>query len=391
MGRRQVTAFIPVRGGSKSIPLKNIREFCGKPLVYWNISALQASGLVDKIVVATDSDLIETTVRTFGFDKVEIYRRSAENASDTASTESVMLEYIHTANLPEDNVFMLVQATSPLTQTVHFQEALQLYSEGEYDSLLTCVVNKRFFWNKNGTPRNYDYKNRPRRQNFEGELMENGAFYINTVKNILQSQNRLSGKIGIYEMPEYTAIEIDEPDDWGMLENLMRKHVLSKRTGNTVKLFLTDVDGVLTDGGMYYSETGDELKKFNTRDGMGFHLLREAGIKTGIITTENTQLVERRAAKLKVDYLYQGKNTGGKLQTALEICQKEGITLAEAAYIGDDINCYELLCNVGLAACPADAVEKIKSISNINILSRKGGEGVVREFIESILSDYDGL
>ena len=387
MERRQVTAFIPVRGGSKSIPLKNIREFCGKPLVYWNIAALQAAGLVDKIVVATDSDDIEATVRSFGFDKVEIYRRSAENASDTASTESVMLEYIHAARLSEETVFMLVQATSPLTQTIHFQEALQLYSEGNYDSLLTCVVNKRFFWNKNGTPRNYDYRNRPRRQNFEGELMENGAFYINTVKNILQSGNRLSGKIGIYEMPEYTAIEIDEPDDWTMLENLMRKHVLKTQPLRKVKLFLTDVDGVLTDGGMYYSETGDELKKFNTRDGMGFHLLREAGIKSGIITTENTQIVERRAAKLKVDYVYQGKNTGGKLQTALEICRKEGITLAEAAYIGDDINCYDLLCEVGMAACPADAVDKIKTISNIRILRKKGGEGVVREFIEIILGN----
>ena len=387
MERRQVTAFIPVRGGSKSIPLKNIREFCGKPLVYWNISALQAAGLVDKIVVATDSDDIEATVRSFGFDKVEIYRRSAENASDTASTESVMLEYIHAARLSEETVFMLVQATSPLTQTIHFQEALQLYSEGNYDSLLTCVVNKRFFWNKNGTPRNYDYMNRPRRQNFDGELMENGAFYINTVKNILQSGNRLSGKIGIYEMPEYTAIEIDEPDDWTMLENLMRKHVLKTQPVTKIKLFLTDVDGVLTDGGMYYSETGDELKKFNTRDGMGFHLLREAGIKSGIITTENTQIVERRAAKLKVDYVYQGKNTGGKLQTALEICRKEGITLAEAAYIGDDINCYDLLCNVGMAACPADAVEKIKTIPNIKILRKKGGEGVVREFIEIILGN----
>ena len=387
MERRQVTAFIPVRGGSKSIPLKNIREFCGKPLVYWNIAALQAAGLVDKIVVATDSDDIEATVRSFGFDKVEIYRRSAENASDTASTESVMLEYIEAANLSEETVFMLVQATSPLTQTIHFQEALQLYSEGNYDSLLTCVVNKRFFWNKNGTPRNYDYRNRPRRQNFDGELMENGAFYINTVKNILQSGNRLSGKIGIYEMPEYTAIEIDEPDDWTMLENLMRKHVLKTQPVTKIKLFLTDVDGVLTDGGMYYSEIGDEQKKFNTRDGMGFHLLREAGIKSGIITTENTQIVERRAAKLKVDYVYQGKNTGGKLQTAMEICRKEGITLAEAAYIGDDINCYDLLCNVGMAACPADAVEKIKTIPNIKILRKKGGEGVVREFIEIILGN----
>ena len=106
-----------------------------------------------------------------------------------------------------------------------------------------------------------------------------------------------------------------------------------------IKLFLSDVDGVMTDAGMYYTESGDEFKKFNTHDGMAFQLLREAGIKTGIITTENTKIVERRAAKLKVDYLYQGKGFGNKLQAAKEICEKENITLQEVAYIGDDINC----------------------------------------------------
>lgn len=172
-----------------------------------------------------------------------------------------MLEYINYAHLPSEDIFMLVQATSPLTESRHFTEALNIYKTGKYDSMLTCVRNYRFFWNEDGTSKNYDYKNRPRRQNFKGELMENGAFYINTVNNIAKYGNRLSGRIGIYEMPEYTATEIDEPDDWIILENLMRKHVLSKRqVHHPIKLFLSDVDGTLTDGGMYYSENGDELK-----------------------------------------------------------------------------------------------------------------------------------
>lgn len=152
-----------------------------------------------------------------------------------------------------------------------------------------------------------------------------------------------------------------------------------------IKLFLADVDGVLTDGGMYYSENGDELKKFNTRDGMAFELLRNAGIKTGIITTEETSIVERRAQKLKVDYLYQSKRDGGKLTAALEICEKENISLNEVAYIGDDINCIELLSAVGIAACPSDAMDAVKKIKNINVLTYKGGEGVVREYVEKII------
>lgn len=219
-------AFIPVRGGSKSIPLKNIKPFCGKPLACWNIEALEACPFVDEIIVATDSDQIEAVITGQLYEKTHVYRRSAENACDTASTESVMLEYIRYANLASDTIFMLVQATSPLTQTVHFTEALQQYAIGAYDSMLTCVRNKRFFWNADGTSMNYDFSHRPRRQEFDGMFMENGAFYINTVANILQSGNRLSGHIGIYEMPEYTSFEIDEPDDWQVMENLMRKHVI---------------------------------------------------------------------------------------------------------------------------------------------------------------------
>ena len=384
----KVIAFIPVRGGSKSIPLKNIKSFCGKPLVCWNIEALEACEMVDEIVVATDSDEIWSTVDSCHYLKAKLYRRSAENACDTASTESVMLEYINYAKLPGNDVFMLVQATSPLTQVIHFREALQIYAKGDYDSMLTCVRNYRFFWNADGSSLNYDYMNRPRRQNFNGMLMENGAFYINTVDNILANGNRLGGKIGIYEMPEYTAAEIDEPDDWIVLENLMRRHVLQDKIQpkKQIRLFLSDVDGTLTDGGMYYSERGDEMKKFNTRDGMGFQLLHEAGIKTGIITSENTKIVEKRAKKLIIDYLCQSKRDGGKVAAAQEICDELGISLDEVAYIGDDINCYNLLSEVGYAACPSDACESVKLIKGINVMKSDGGDACVREFIDLVLN-----
>ena len=381
-----VTAFIPVRGGSKSIPLKNIKPLCGKPLVCWNIEALEACNEVDNIVVATDSPEIEAVVLGRNYHKTTIFHRCAENATDTSSTESVMLEYLHKTNIPSDTTFILVQATSPFTQTIHFKQALEMFSSREYDSLLTCVRNKRFFWSNDGKSLNYDYKKRPRRQDFEGIMMENGAFYINTVKNILESGNRLSGKIGIYEMPEYTAAEIDEPDDWEYIEHLIYKNGISQNESRlkNIKLFLTDVDGVLTDAGMYYSENGDELKKFNTHDGMGIQILRQKGIKTGIITSENTKIVENRASKLNVDYLYQGRREGGKLEIAKEICAKEGISMDNVAYIGDDINCHDLLSAVGVAACPADALPEIKSIHGIIVLSKKGGEGVVREFVDMI-------
>ena len=378
-------AFIPLRCGSKSIPLKNIKDFCGKPLVYWSLDALQNSSSIDKIFVATDCDEIKSVVNSFEFDKVEIYNREPQNADDSSSTESVMLEFISKKDFKDHDFLFLVQATSPFTQSKDFGKALEILKSENMDSILTCVRAKRFFWDKSGSPLNYNYKSRPRRQDFDGILMENGAFYINTIINIKKYSNRLSGNIAIYEMDEFTAVEIDEDDDWFIAEKLMYKHILSKKNKINIKLFLSDVDGTLTDAGMYYTSSGEEFKKFNTQDGKGFELLRKAGIKTGIITSENTNIVSNRAKKLKVDYLYQGLEHNGKLDIVKEICKKENISLIEVAYIGDDVNCKELLLNVGLAACPNNAVKEIKSIPNIIKLSKDGGFGAVREFIDKIL------
>ncbi|MGJ0314623.1 HAD-IIIA family hydrolase [Aliarcobacter cryaerophilus] len=379
-------AFIPVRCGSKSIPFKNIKEFCGKPLVYWNLEALEKSNNIDEIFVATDCEEIKNVVNSFNFSKVKIYDRDKENASDTSSTESVMLEFINKKNFKDSDLFFLVQATSPLTQTKDFDEALETLKNENADSLLTCIRTKRFFWDNNAKAINYDFINRPRRQDFDGLFMENGAFYINSIENIKKDKNRLSGKIAIYEMEEFTAVEIDEEDDWLIAEKMMCKYILSKRKKEQqIKLFLSDVDGTLTDAGMYYGENGEEFKKFNTHDGKGFELLRKAGIKTGIITSENTKIVANRAKKLKVDYLYQGLEYKGKLDIAKEICKELNISLDEVAYIGDDINCKELLLNVGFAACPSNALDEIKNIPNIIKLSKSGGNGAVREFCEMVV------
>jgi 3-deoxy-D-manno-octulosonate 8-phosphate phosphatase (KDO 8-P phosphatase) len=146
---------------------------------------------------------------------------------------------------------------------------------------------------------------------------------------------------------------------------------------------MSDVDGVMTDGGMYYCEDGMELKKFNTHDGMGIMLLREKNVKTAIITKENTVIVNKRSEKLKIDHLCMGVDD--KLSVAKELCKKENISLKETAYIGDDVNDIELLKNVGIAACPQNAVHMVKKIPGIIILAKNGGDGAVREFIDHLL------
>lgn len=160
----------------------------------------------------------------------------------------------------------------------------------------------------------------------------------------------------------------------------------------SIKLFLTDVDGCMTDGGMYYSAKGDEMKRFCVYDGMGIVMLRKAGIPCGILTSETTEIVAQRAHKLNVEYLRMGvgrqvdevKQT--KLEAAQAICDELGITLQEVCFVGDDINDKDLLAAVGMAACPTNAMAEIKALPGIIHLRHAGGDGAIREVCEMILA-----
>lgn len=148
------------------------------------------------------------------------------------------------------------------------------------------------------------------------------------------------------------------------------------------KLVLTDIDGVWTDGGMYYDQTGNEWKKFNTSDSAGVLFCKLLKIPVGIITAENTEIVSRRAAKLKVDYLFQGAHN--KLEIAIQLCKELGIELAEVAFIGDDLGDIQLLKAVGIPGSPANAPDYVKKHSKI-LTQKNGGEGAFREFVEIIV------
>lgn len=379
-----IVAFIPVRGGSKSIPLKNIKEIAGKPLVYWAAKAASDCPDIDKVYVATDSELIKSKVCEFEIPKLAVVDRSDRTASDTASTESAMIEFAE--NYEFDDI-VLIQATSPLLTNDDLANGIKLYQEAEVDSVLSVVEQKRFHWKVDESgftqPINYDYMNRPRRQEFSGCFVENGAFYITSRERLLKTGNRISGNIKAYLMNEDTYFEIDEPTDWIIVENLIKNRISVKEQElKDIKVFLTDCDGCLTDGGMYYSENGDELKKFNTKDGMGFRLLRARGIITGIITGENRQLNEKRAHKLNIDELYQG--VSDKLAVFETICKKYNVKPSEIAYVGDDINDIECIKTAGFSACPADAMEEVKKYVDY-VAERKGGDGAIREIIQKLL------
>ncbi|MFN8415000.1 MAG: HAD hydrolase family protein [Cytophagaceae bacterium] len=154
------------------------------------------------------------------------------------------------------------------------------------------------------------------------------------------------------------------------------------------KLVLTDIDGVWTDGGMYYDQTGNEWKKFNTSDSAGVLFCKQLNIPVGIITGENTEIVQRRATKLKVDYLFQGIQN--KVEVAEKLIQELNIEWSDVAYIGDDLGDLKLLKIVGYSAAPMNAPDYIKK--HVHLVTQKmGGEGAFREFIEYLIEKDSSL
>jgi N-acylneuraminate cytidylyltransferase len=378
-------AFIPVRGGSKSIPLKNIKLLCGKPLVYWTAKAACDCSYIDRVFVATEDEAIASTVRSFGLEGLEVVGRSADTASETASTESAMLEF---AEAHVFDAIVLIQATSPLLTATDLGGGLNLYGSADTDSVLSVARQKRFHWTVGtdgiATPSNYDYLNRPRRQEFAGTFVENGAFYITSRDRLLKHRCRISGNIRTYEMPEDTLVEIDEPDDWLTIEKIMRRRsVMHSVVMPRIDMFLTDCDGCLTDGGMYYAEGGDEMKRFNTKDGIGLAMLKASGIVTGIVTGEGMELVRKRGAKLGVDIVRVGVKN--KLAVLHELCLQYGISPENVAYVGDDINDLEIMEAVGYPCSVADAEAAV--LAKAAYVSKlRGGDGAVREIAEHVLA-----
>jgi N-acylneuraminate cytidylyltransferase len=206
-------ALIPLRGGSKSIPMKNIKEMAGKPLCAWVINAARGSGLFKKVIASTDSDKIAEVAEKYD---AEILIRPAEYATDTATTESVML---HAAENYDFDVICTIQATSPL---ITYKDLLKAYDNmlrAGNDSLFTATRTKKFLWSDGLVPLNYNPQSRPMRQEWKGTLVENGAFYFTCRHILLRDKCRLGGNIGVYEIPY--SVDIDEPEDWLQAEKLL--------------------------------------------------------------------------------------------------------------------------------------------------------------------------
>ena len=214
----RIISIIPARGGSKSIPKKNLKLLNGKPLIVYSIEQSLKSKLIDFTYVSTEDQDIKEVSLSYG---VKVIDRPEEFATAEASTESVLLHASEFLNYDFD-IMVLLQPTSPLRLATQIDEAIELIISQKGDSLLSVFENNSFLWAKNGTSINYDYKNRPRIQDKDWELVENGSIYITRKEILLKEKNRLGGKILTYLKPRWMSFEIDEHFDFELVEYLLK-------------------------------------------------------------------------------------------------------------------------------------------------------------------------
>jgi len=375
--------FIPLRKNSKGIINKNRRKMVGRPLFAWVLGEAIFSDLDEIYVYTDDKALISFINREYSWSKkVKALLRSEESASDTASTESAILEFTHAINQKFD-VICLLQATSPFTTRNDINKCIDKIINQGFDSALTVAKTHRFIWDEKGNPLNYNIYKRPRRQDFEGLLVENGAVYSSTKTSLLNKNNRISGKIAIVKMPDESLYEIDNESDWIIVEQLLIQRQKKNKNTNKITHLILDVDGVFTDGTVSYNKDGEFSKKFDMRDGMGLEILREFDVKVMVMTSEQSEIVAQRMKKLKIDEVFLGVKDKFSLLNKISIEKK--LSFGNIAYIGDDVNDLANICSVGWSMTPNNATQIIKLHADM-VLPRDSGDGAIRSACEFIIN-----
>uniref|UniRef100_A0A8C6UL73 N-acylneuraminate cytidylyltransferase n=1 Tax=Neogobius melanostomus TaxID=47308 RepID=A0A8C6UL73_9GOBI len=395
--KRHKAALILARGGSKGIPLKNIKSLAGIPLLGWVLRAAVDSELFDSVWVSTDHDDIEKVALSWG---VQIHRRSAEVSKDTSSSMDTIQEFIRLN--PEVDIVCHIQATSPCLHPFHLKEALEFITEQGYDSVFAVVRQHHFRWQEVKKdlgelthPLNLDPSNRPRRQDWDGELCENGSFYISH-RELIKEQGHMQGrKVAYYEMrPEY-SVDIDVDIDWPVAEQrVLRYGYFGCVPPEVVKLMFCNISGCLTEGSIFLSVSGEEMVSINTRDTAGIRMLQKEGVEVGRLKTTLNELFfkalldpfektlsKKVSARLGCKVLCVGEQRLDDLET---LVKERKLSWKDVAFMGNDEIDVKCLNVAGLSAVPSDAPVVAKNAAKY-MCAAPGGKGAMWEFTEHIL------
>ena len=399
-----ILAIIPARGGSKGIPRKNIRNFAGYPLIAWSIAAAKQSASVTRVLVSTDDGEIAAVARQFGAETP--FLRPAEFAQDNTTDLPVFehaLKWLDEHEGYKPDVVVQLRPTSPIRPRGLVDKAIEiLLAHPDADSVRGVVPagqNPHKMWlliNENSPMKNLldvdgiDEPYNAPRQILPPVYWQTG--HIDAIRTATILNGSMSGKT-IYPLvidPRYT-IDIDNLQDWARYEHLVATGRLDmvwagrvrRPMPSTIKLIVSDFDGVITDNRVWTDENGKETVAATRSDSMRVRDLRERGVEVMILSSEPNPVVKARAEKMGVESV-QGIDIRGKGEALKKLLAEKKVDAAHVVYIGNDLNdlpCFEI---AGWAVAVADAYPEVLQAAD-HVLTKPGGHGSVRELCELIL------
>jgi YrbI family 3-deoxy-D-manno-octulosonate 8-phosphate phosphatase len=381
-----IISIIPASEGSKNIPGKNFIPICGKPLIGWTIEQSIKTKLIKQTFVISDNIEIAEISEQFG---AKIIKWPDSDGDNFVSSEIVLMHALDIikANFHiEPDLIVFLQASLPLRKQNDIKDCINKLLYDDSDSIFSgCLYGDFPIWELSENKwqsLNYDYFNMGARQQITPKFAENGSIYVFKPDILTKFNNRLGGKISIFEMEFWQTWKIDNSEDIKIVESLMYTKIIHssspKISLNEIELIVYDFDGVMTDNTAIVDENGKESVRINRSDGLAISYFKKAGKNQLIISTEKNRVIQKRAEKLQIDYF---NNIENKKDFLLDYVKGHKISLKEVLYLGNDINDLEAMKIVGFSVCPNDAFPEIKSISKI-VLEKGGGQGVIRNLYE---------
>jgi YrbI family 3-deoxy-D-manno-octulosonate 8-phosphate phosphatase len=378
-----IAAFIPAKGSSERVKSKNSQEILGVPLFLWAANNLNRVLPKDKIYIDSNSDDILELAKSHGFNTI---KRSEDLSTNATDGNQLMLWQ---ASQVEADVYIQHLPPMVFLKEETIRQGIEKIAAG-YDSAFAVAKKQMYLWNEKGPV--YDLRNLPNSKTLPVTISEGMGFYITTRESLLESRLRIGEKYAMVGIDNFEEMDIDYPEDLEFARTIARglgfhspytDGIQDLRIPQDIRFLVLDIDGVLTDAGMYYTESGDEFKKFNAKDGMVIKKLPQQGIEVGFLSSGfKTGLIGRRAELLGVKHVHVG--TGKKIDILNGWLKKMNLSLQQVAYVGDDINDIDVIKAVGFSACPADAVQEVQELVDV-VLDRVGGNACVRELAERFL------
>ena len=381
----KIAGFVPAKANSNRVPRKNSQEILGVPLFLW--AANNLNRVLDRADIYIDSDSQEMREMAEGLGFCAIARPDALATNATNGNEFMLWQ----SSQVDADIYVQHLAPMPFLREETLKKAIAAVSEGGYASAIGVLERQHYYW-KDGKPA-YDIAGLPNSVELPKSTIEGMGLYVVRKDALLNQRVRAAHPCAHIKLDSFEAIDIDYPDDLALARATAKgldqdsdyvsgiREIFSAL--KNIKLVVLDVDGVMTDGGMYYSENGDQLKKFNAKDGMAIASLKSCGIDVAFLSSGYTKaIIPARAKTLGVERLYVGREK--KLDILGDWLAELKLDWEQVAYIGDDINDLHVIEKVGLSACPADAVANVRKSVHIQ-LEATGGNACVREFADTYL------